>query len=169
MNIDEDLENARYVLEKIMDKFRDEPVIPHQNLWQLVKKRLSKAAKLDEILEILETRGFIKRGQMGRKKVINVNPHIYEIQKKSPKSPKSSLVLQPQEVELGEPNFLRGPNSPKGLLNEISTNPELGELGEVREIDGTSSNRRESKSEAHLGELGEHFNENKNDRESEII
>lgn len=106
MNLDEDLENAKYVLEKITDKFQDEPVILHQQLWQLVKRRLGKSAKLAEILEILETRGFIKCGQMGRKKVIYVNPCISEAQKRGPNTPNSGSAIQLYGIALGNSNTL---------------------------------------------------------------
>ena len=53
MSLDEDLESAKYVLNKVKEKFKGEKVIPHQELWQLVKRRLGKASELDGTLEIL--------------------------------------------------------------------------------------------------------------------
>ncbi|MEH7489243.1 phage NrS-1 polymerase family protein [Priestia megaterium] len=77
MSIDKDLENAKYILNKIEEKFKGETVISHQELWQLVKRRFGKASELDGTLEILETRGFVKSGKEGRKKIININPKIW--------------------------------------------------------------------------------------------
>lgn len=77
MSVDEDLENAKYILNKIEEKFKGETVISHQELWQLVKRRFGKASELDGTLEILETRGFVKSGKEGRRKIISINPQIW--------------------------------------------------------------------------------------------
>ncbi|WP_338449313.1 DUF3987 domain-containing protein [Niallia oryzisoli] len=76
MSLDKDLENAKYVLNKIKEKFKGETAISHQQLWQLVKRRLGKASQLDGTLEILESRGFVRLRKEGRKKIICINPYI---------------------------------------------------------------------------------------------
>ncbi|KAB2494244.1 DUF3987 domain-containing protein [Priestia endophytica] len=76
MSLDKDLENAKYVLNKIKEKFKGETAISHQRLWQLVKRRLGKASQLDGTIEILESRGFVKLRKEGRKKIISINPYI---------------------------------------------------------------------------------------------
>ncbi|WP_461611925.1 hypothetical protein [Cytobacillus kochii] len=85
MSLDKDLENAKYVLNKIKEKFKGETAISHQRLWQLVKRRLGKASQLDGTLEILESRGFVRLRKEGRKKIISINPCIGV-----PKSPRYS-------------------------------------------------------------------------------
>lgn len=77
INQDQNLDDIKYVLGKIKDKMRDnKSKINNQELWQTVKGRIKKSARLRDILNLLEEMNYIVNLQEGRKSVIYVNPLI---------------------------------------------------------------------------------------------
>ena len=77
MGINEDDEDAKYIIKRVTERFKGKEVIGHQELWQLVKRKFKEAAKLDNVLTKLEEHNYIRIDWKGRKKIIYINPLIF--------------------------------------------------------------------------------------------
>lgn len=84
----EDDKDAKYILEKITEKFAQEE-FAHQSLWQLVKRKYKKVENLDKIIFQLEDMNYLRIKFDGRKKVIELNPLFLESLKTTPNTPNS--------------------------------------------------------------------------------
>lgn len=81
-SVDEDVEDAKYLLGRIMDLQQDGQ-LKRQELWQMVKQRFGKSEQIEPILKLLTDRGYIK---------------ISEIQNKSGKGRKSKMIILHPEI-----------------------------------------------------------------------
>jgi len=87
MGVNENDEDAKYILKKITEKCQDEEVIDHQKIWQTTKRKLKEVQNLDIGLANLEERNFIRNEVQGRKKIIYINPLLFNTPKSVPNSP----------------------------------------------------------------------------------
>lgn len=83
-SIEENDQDAKYILNRIIEKFNDKEIIEHQKLWQLVKRKFKKVQYLDQILCELENRNYLINEKVGRKKIIRINPLFIKDKTKYP-------------------------------------------------------------------------------------
>jgi replicative DNA helicase len=158
MDLDEEMENAKYLLSKLLEF--EKPKVSKQQLWQKIKnkKGFKKSYQLDDTLTILETRNYIRiieEGSRG-KKVIEINPMVHEeantISSKKVRKSKPVVVLDTKQQE--EPL-------------QVNSRRDVRELGNSSIFASPASNLWDSKDESLLGELGEEFKESENEELNE--
>lgn len=156
MDLDEEMENAKYLLSKLLEF--EHPKVSKQQLWQKIKnkKGFKKSYQLDDTLTILETRNYIRIVEEGNrgKKVIEINPMVLE-DNTSPKKPRKSKPIVVLDTARQEESL------------QVNSMGDVRELGNSSIFASQASNPWESKDEILLGELGEDFKESENEELNE--
>ncbi|PGR96901.1 hypothetical protein COC61_11020 [Priestia megaterium] len=95
MEADKGTQDAKYLLEVI--KRQDKPIIEYRVIQNLTRKRFKKAAHLKAVLLELEERDFIHQKEEGRKRLLEVNPYLLNIERSTHINHNSLQVLSEKE------------------------------------------------------------------------
>ncbi|MGC9935239.1 YfjI family protein [Priestia aryabhattai] len=79
MGIDEDIQDAKYLLEVI--KRQNKPTVAYRDIQLLTNKRFKKASRLRASFFELEERGYVCKRKIGKKTLYEVNPFLLESKK----------------------------------------------------------------------------------------
>jgi hypothetical protein len=109
MGADQGTQDAKYLLEVI--KRQDNPVIEYRDIQNLTRKRFKKAMHLKATLLELEERGFIHQIKDGRKRLLEVNPYLLEIQKSTHITHNSLQTLSEREKQRGDAEYTPAHNT----------------------------------------------------------